>query len=76
MNVDDADDAFLLAKAEIDEEIDDIFAEFFQPDAELALVTMMNSIPPDVQARLKELAPEAYENVTTVIEQIKRGNNG
>ncbi len=76
MNVDDADDAFLLAKAEIDEEIDAIFAEFFQPDAELALVTMMDSIPPDVQARLKELAPEAYENVTTVIEQIKRGNNG
>lgn len=73
LNIDDADDVFLAAKAEVDEFIDEIMAEWFAPDAELAVVKLMDSIPPDVQARLKGLAPEAYENVTKAVERIKRG---
>lgn len=76
LNIDDADDVFLSAKAEVDEIIDELFEEWFAPDAELVLIQTMKAIPPEVQEVLKQLEPEAYKNVTDAIDRITRGKNG
>lgn len=74
-NIDDVDDAFLSAKAEVDEFFEEFNAEWYRPYAEMTVMMMMEKIPPEIKEQLKKMAPAAYKDVEDMLNQIGRKDN-
>ena len=64
----DADDAFLAAKAQVDEFMAELIAEWDQPDAELAMMITMVMQPPAVLQELSQMKPGDYKTVKKALE--------
>ena len=74
-NVNDADDAYLSAKAEVDGFFEEAIAEWYRPYAEMAILSFWSRLPEKVREQLRNLAPEAYEATAAAVKRIG-GNNG
>lgn len=68
-DVNDVDDAYLAAKAEVDQMWDEVIGEWFKPYSEMAITMLMNNLPDEVKAKLKEMAPEAFKNVEEIVKR-------
>ncbi len=63
LSTNDLDNAFLQAKAEVDEWIAEFNKEMFEPVALMALAQQIHQLPEPVQAQLRKQAPDAWERL-------------
>lgn len=62
----DAEDAFLDAKAEAEEVLEEILAEWYAPIQEMKLGMIWRNVPEPVKAELRRMNPEAVEHIEKI----------
>lgn len=69
MNIIDAEDVYLSAKAEVEEVISNTIGDWFAPMVKDSFMVYMLSLPPEVRVNLEALAGE--DNVKQVFEGLE-----
>lgn len=75
-NVSDAENAFLTANATTQEWRNQFVADWFKPYTDLMVVQLWQNIDPMTHTQLKQMAPEAYAQVSDRVKAIQEGRNG
>jgi hypothetical protein len=68
-NIDDVDDSFLAAKAEVDAFFDEFNAEWYAPQIDMMLTMLMDRITPEVQANLQAMVPQDFKAVQEMMKR-------
>lgn len=74
-NIDDVDDAFLAAKAEVDAFFEEFNAEWFAPQTDMMLTMIMDKITPEMEGIIQEMAPQAYRDFKEMLKRRGINNN-
>lgn len=63
VTITDVQDAILLAMHNQEKLVEETFNEFYKPQQDAVMAMTLKSIPPEVKAKLKELAPDAMKKI-------------
>jgi hypothetical protein len=75
-NINDAENAYLMAQAQTQEWAAQFLAEWYGPLIDIAKLEMYSSLNPMVVAQLKQMNPDAWDKFEAEVQQIKDKYNG